>query len=95
MFGSARAERLEMEVLSLRASLNHLIDITNHMMVLLVDHPEYEAQAKYARQLLAGRGYRIARDRKAVSDAEELQEKLKVMAEDSAAVAEMLAKKGK
>lgn len=95
MFGRARNERLEMELLSLRASLNYLIDLTDHMMVMLVDHPDYKAQATYARNLLSGNGWRIAQKQKALREAEELQDKLRIMAEDYPAVAEMLAKKGK
>lgn len=94
MIYRARIQRMEQEILSLRESINWLIDTVNHLMVAQVDHPEYEAQAKNAGNLIRGRGWRIAQQRKMISEAEELQYKLKIMAEDYPAVADMLAKKG-
>ena len=91
MYGS-RISRLEMEALSLRASVNHLLEIVNNLMVAQVDHPEYEVQARNALAAVRGKGYRIARDRKALVEAQDLQDKLRTMAEDYSAVAEMLAK---
>ena len=53
---------------------------------------EYEKQAKMAGSILRSKGWRIAQNRKAVEDAQSLQDQLKVMAEDYPVVAEMLAK---
>ena len=92
MFYRTRIHRLEMEVISFWASINQLLEITNAMMVAQADHPDVEEQARRAKNLIGGRGWRIARNQKAVDDAKELQSQLRVMAEDFPAVAEMLAK---
>jgi hypothetical protein len=92
MFYRSRIYRLEMEVISLRASINHLLEITNALMVARADHPDVEEQTRRAKNLVGGKGWRIAQNWKAIDDAKDLQRQLQVMAEDYPVVAEMLAK---
>lgn len=91
IFGQ-QSEALRMEIISLKARLNALETAMENLMVSMVDHPEWEKQAKMAEGILRSKGWRIAQNRKAVEDAQELQNQLKVMAEDYPVVAEMLLK---
>ena len=71
MIFDRRNERLEMEILSLRASLNHLIDLTNHMICLMIGgdaQPALEAMLRHqnidvalAQQTFAGAGHKGAK----------------------------------
>lgn len=91
IFGQ-QSEALRMEIISLKARINALEAIVENLMVSTVDHPDYEIQAKVASGMIRAKGWRIAHNRDAIQQAQELKEKLKTMAEDNPLIAEMLLK---
>lgn len=87
-----RIKALEEEVKLLKVTIGSLANIIDDLRVAHVDHPDYEVETRVAKSRLASRGWRIAQQRQMVHKARELQDELKIMAEDCPEVAKMLLK---